>query len=327
MANESTQSSFIIYDEQFNSAMMERLQVNINVWNSATKGGLVLTTKSLMGHFNKVSMYKALAETVVKELDPTVEGTTTWDTFEAFENASVKVKRTVNIKKTVDAFRVMLKDPKATFSQLVGGLTADLITKDAIETGLGALIGAIQNDASHVLGDYTAGLTFKDINKAQFVYGDKFAKVACILVHSNTTRALVDLNIDEKLDSVAGFTIGTGQWHTLGIPVITADLTALVADNGGTPAYNALFLTEGALMVEASETVDAFTDVNLDASPAELRLKREWAYNVGINGYTYDTTKGAYPTKALLGTSSSWKKTVSDDKDLPCVLFKAVATA
>ena len=323
MANESTQSSFVIYDEEFNSSMYERLQVNINVWNSATKGGLVLTTKSLMGHFNKVSMYKALAETVIKELDPRVEGTTQWDTFEAFENASVKVKRTVNIKKAVDAFRVMLKDPDATFSQLVGGLTADLITKDAIETGLVALIAAIQNDASHVLGDYTTALDFKQINKAQFVYGDKFSKVACILVHSNTTQAIVDLNIDEKLDNVAGFTIGSGKWHTLGIPVITADLSALVDGSG----YNALFLTEGALMVEASETVDAFTDVDLDASPAQLRLKREWAYNIGMSGYTYDTTAGAYPTKVVLGTPSSWVKTVSDDKELPCVLFKAVATA
>ncbi len=324
MANESTQSSFVIYDEQFNSSMVERLNVNIRVWNENTKGGLILTTKSLMGHFNKVSMYKALAETVVKELDPTVDGTTTWDTFEAFENASVKVKRDVNIKKAVDAFRVMLQEPNATFSQVVGALTADLITKDAIETGLGALVAAIGNDATHVLGDYTAAPTFKDINEAQFVYGDQFDNVACILIHSNTARGLVDLNIDEKLDTIAGFTIRTGNWATLGIPIIIADLTALT----NTTNFNMLFLTKGALMVEASETVDAFTDIDLDARPAQLRLKREWAYNVGINGYTYDYgTVGAYPTKTELATASSWVRTCTSDKDLPCVLFKALATS
>ena len=323
MANESTQSSFVIYDKEFNSSMVERLQVNIGVWNAQTYGGLVLTTKSLMGHFSKVSMYKALSEAVIKELDPTVEGTTTWDTFEAFENASVKVKRDVNIKKTVDAFRVMLQDPNASFSQLVGALTADLITKDAIETGLGALLGAIENDASHILGDYTAGMTFKDVNKAQFVYGDQFSKVACILVHSNTAQALVDLNIDEKLDSVAGFTIRTGNWATLGIPVVIADLDSL-KDTGN---FKAVFLTEGALMVEASETVDAFTQIDLEARPAQLKFKREWAYNVGVKGYTYVVATGAYPSKTVLATSTSWNKTVSDDKELPCVVFKAIATA
>ena len=324
MANESTQSTFVIYDEQFNSSMMERLQVNINVWNSATYGGLVLTTKSLMGHFSKVSMYKALAETVVTELDPTVEGTTSWDTFEAFENASVKQKRDVNLQKTVDAFRVMLVDPQATFSQIVGGLTADLITKDAIETGLGALVGAIGNDATHVLGDYSGAPTFSDINEAQFVYGDQFDNVACILVHSNTARGLVDLNIDEKLDSVAGFTIRTGNWATLGIPIVIADLTALK----NTTNFNMLFLTKGALVVEASETVDAYTQIDLEARPAMLKFKREWAYNVGIKGYTYDYgTVGAYPTKAELATSATWVRTCTSDKDLPCVLFKALATS
>jgi hypothetical protein len=323
MANESTQSSFVIYDEEFNSSMVERLNVNIEVWNSKTRGGLVLTTRSLMGHFNKVSMYKALSENVITELDPTVEGSTTWSTFEAFENASVKVKRDVNIKKAVDAFKVMLKDPNATFSQLVGALTADLITKDAIETGLGALLGAIENDASHVLGDYTTALGFKDINKAQFVYGDQFDNVSCILVHSNTARALVDLNIDEKLDSVAGFTIRNGNWASLGIPVVIADLSALV-DAGN---YKAVFLTQGALMVEASESVSAYTQVDIEARPAQLKFKREWAYNVGVKGYTYDTAVGSYPTKTELATASTWVKTVSDDKDLPCVVFKAIASA
>jgi len=323
MPNEATQTSFIIYDEEFNSSLVERLRVNLDVWNGNTFGGLVLTTKNLMGHFNKVSMYKALATTVVKELDPRVDGTTSWDTFEAFENASVKVKRDVNIKKAVDAFRVMLKEPNATFSQVVGALTADLITKDAIETGLSALSGAIENDSSHILGDSTSAMSFKDVNKAQFVYGDQFSDVVCILVHSNTARALVDLNIDEKLDSVAGFTIRTGNWATLGIPVVIADLDAL--KNGAN--YDALFLTGGALVVEASESVDAFTQVDLESRPAQLKFKREWAYNVGLKGYTYDTAKGAYPTTALLKTASSWVKTCSDDKDLPCVKFKAVATA
>ena len=129
MATSSTQTDFVIYDEQFNSSMTERLLVNIQVWNSNSYGGLVLTTKLLMGHFNKVSMYKALAETVVKEYNPEAKTSTSWDTFEAFENVSVKVWRDVNIEKTIDAFTVMLQDPNATFSQLVGALTADLITE------------------------------------------------------------------------------------------------------------------------------------------------------------------------------------------------------
>lgn len=322
MANEATQNTFVIYDEEFNSAMVERLNVNIQLWNANTFGGLVLTTRSLMGHFSKVSMYKAISEAVVTELDPTVEGVTTWSTFEQLENVSAKVKRDVNLQKTVDSFRVLAEDPDLSFSQVVGALTADLIAKDAIETGIGALTGAISNEASHILGDYLSGLTFKDINAARFIYGDQFSKVACLLVHSDTAKGLSDLNIDEKLDNVAGYTIQTGQWHTLGIPVVIADIEALK----NTTNFNALFLVAGALVVEASETVDAYTQVDLEARPAMLKFKREWAYNVGVKGYTYAVATGAYPTKAELATDTTWTQTASSTKDLPCVLFKALAT-
>jgi hypothetical protein len=223
MAN-NTQNDFIIYDEEMNTALNEKLLVNIDLWNSATRGALVLTTQMLKGHYSKMSMYKALAETVVEEYDPRNVTQTVFNTIETFENVTVKVWRDTNFQKTVDAFKVLLLDPEYTFSEKVGMMTADLITKDAIETLLGAIIGATEGEASNVIGDGSAFMTFKDINKGQFVWGDQYSKVACMIMHSNTTRGIVDLNIDEKLDSIAGFTISSGSWNSLGIPIITADL-------------------------------------------------------------------------------------------------------
>ena len=315
------QTDFVIYDDEFNSSMTERLNVNINLWNGATKGGLVLSTKNTMGHFSKVSMYKRLSQAVVEEFDPRTKGTTTWTSLEGFENASVKVWRDMALSGTLDEFKVMLKEPNATFSQLVGALTADLITKDAIETLVGALIGAIGNEATHVLGDYTASIGFKDVNSAQFVYGDQYSDVACVLMHSNAKRGIVDLNIDEKLDVIAGYTISKGESHLLGLPVITSDIDALKdgANN------NILFLKAGAAMVQNSETVTAVSQIDIDARPMEMKIKREWAFNVGLAGITYDTSKTAYPTRANLADKTFWKITASDTKDLPCVLFKSKA--
>ena len=315
------QTDFVIYDEEFNSSLHERLNVNINLWNSQTHGGLVLTTKDAMGHFSKVSMYKKLSEAVVQEFDPRTKGTTAWTSLEQFENASVKVWRDYAVSGTLDEFKVMLKEPNATFSQLVGALTADLITKDAVETLVGALVGAIQNEPTHVIGDYTTEVGFKDINKARFVYGDQFANVACILVHSDAAHGLADLNIDEKLDVVAGYTIKTGSWANLGIPLVISDIAALK----NTTNNNVLFLTSGGAMVQNSEKVTVVSQIDIDARPMEMKLKREWAFNVGMKGISYDTTKTAYPTRANLADKKSWKITASDKKDLPCVLFKSKA--
>ncbi len=321
MATSGTQTDFVIYDNEFASGLWERMNVNIDLWNTATRGGLLISTKNLMGHFNKVSMYKRLAQAVITEFDPRVKGTTTWTNLEQFESASVKVWRDMAISGTLDEFKVMLNEPNTTFSQVVGGLTADMITKDAIETLVGALVGAIQNEATHVLGDYTGAIGFKDVNEAQFVYGDQYSNVACILMHSNAKRGIVDLNIDEKLDVIAGYTIQTGESNTLGLPVVCSDIDALKdGDNN-----NILFLVAGAAMVQNSETVTAVTQVDIDTRPMELKLKREWAFNVGLKGITYDTTKTAYPTRANLADKTFWTITAENTKELPCVLFKSLA--
>lgn len=321
MATSGTQTDFVIYDEEFASGLWERMNINIDLWNTATRGGLLISTKNLMGHFNKVSMYKRLAQAVIEEFDPRTKGTTTWTNLEQFENASVKVWRDMALSGTLDEFKVMLEDPQTTFSRVVGGLTADMITKDAIETLVTSLIAGISNESTHVLGDYSTAIGFKDVNEAQFVYGDQYKNVACILMHSNAKRGIVDLNIDEKLDVIAGYTIQTGESNTLGLPVVVSDIDALknVANN------NILFLVAGAAMVQNSETVSAISQIDIDARPMELKIKREWAFNVGMKGITYDTTKTAYPTRVNLADPASWTITATDTKDLPCVLFKSLA--
>ena len=321
MATSGTQTDFIIKDEEFASGLWARMNVNINLWNSATKGGLLISNKNLMGHFSKVSMYKRLAQAVITEFDPRTKGTTTWTNLEQFENASVKVWRDMAISGTLDEFKVMLQEPNTTFSAVVGGLTADMITKDAIEALVTSLIAGIENEATHVLGDYTTAISFKDVNTAQFVYGDQYKDVACVLVHSNAKKGIVDLNIDEKLDVIAGYTISSGESHMLGLPVVTSDIDAL--KNGAN--NNILFLKTGAAMVQNSETVTAVTQIDIDARPMEMKLKREWAFNVGLAGISYDTSKTAYPTRANLADSSFWTITAEDTKDLPCVLFKSLA--
>jgi len=315
------QTDFIIRDDEFNSGLWERMNVNIGLWNTATRGGLLISTKNLMGHFAKVSMYKRLAQAVIEEFDPRTKGTTTWTSLEQFENASVKVWRDMALSGTLDEFKVMLEEPNTTFSKVVGGLTADMITKDAIEALVSSLIAGISNEPTHVLGDYTTVVGFKDVNAAQFVYGDQYKDVACVLVHSNAKKGIVDLNIDEKLDVIAGYTISTGESHLLGLPVVTSDIDALKdgANN------NILFLKAGAAMVQNSETVTAVSQIDIDARPMEMKIKREWAFNVGLAGITYDTSKTAYPTRANLADKTFWKITASDTKDLPCVLFKSKA--
>ena len=93
MATTGTQTDFVIYDDEFNSGLYARMNVNINLWNTATRGGLLISTKNLMGHFAKVSMYKRVAQAVIEEFDPRTKGTTTWTSLEQFENNLTRIFR------------------------------------------------------------------------------------------------------------------------------------------------------------------------------------------------------------------------------------------
>jgi len=318
MAINYTLDTFKIYDEEFNAMLAEQLERNLEIFNSSTGGGIILTTESLKGQYEKKAMFKALSSATIKNRDPKSVATIVFDTLDQLENIGVKVDRFNAIQKTADSFAKLAQDPDSSFSAIVGVLTADLIVADAVETAVSAIMGATQAEATHVIGDGTSEMTFKDINSAQFVYGDAFKNVACILMHSSTAKQLVDLNIDEKLTGVANLTIQSGTYASLGIPVVISDIEALTMTAG----KGVLFLTTGAVVLTNSESVRAYTDFDPTTENTMLRMKREWSMSVMCKGFSY--TKGTVsPTNAILVDKASWTKTATDNKTLGAVIFNS----
>ena len=316
MAINYTLDTFKIYDKEFQAGVEKSLNRNLDVWNSSTRGGMVLTTESLKGQYERKALFKAMGQATIKDRDPSSVATIVFDTLDELENIGVKVNRYSAIQKTADAFAKLAQDPQASFSSIVGVLTGDLIANDMIETALSALMGATQVEATHVLGDGTTEMNFKDINSAQFVYGDQFKNVACIFMHSSTAKTFTDVNIDEKMDNVGGVTIQNGTIASLGLPIIISDVEALSMTAG----KGVIFMTTGAVTLTNSENPRVYTDFDPTTENTMLRIKREWAMNVACKGFSY--TKGTVnPSNVDLANKASWTKTASDNKTLGAVIF------
>lgn len=313
-----TLDTFKIYDKEFQAGVEKALDKNLDVFNTATRGAIILTTESLKGQYEKKAMFKALAQTTIKVRDPESVATIVFDTLDELENIGVKVNRYSAIQKTADAFAKLAQDPDNSFSSIVGVLTADLITMDMIETAVSALMGATQAEASHVIGDGLTDMTFKDINSAQFAYGDQYKNVVSILMHSSTAKAFTDVNIDEKMDNVGGVTIQNGTIASLGLPIIISDIEALTMTAG----KGVLVMTTGAVTVTNSETPRIYTDFDPTTENTMLRLKREWAVNVACKGVSY--TKGTVnPNNTDLADMASWTVTSSDTKGIGAVIINS----
>jgi hypothetical protein len=58
------------------------------------------------------------------------------------------------------------------------------------------------------------------------------------------------------------------------------------------------------------------------------RLQGEYAYNLGLKGYTWDIANGgANPSAAALATGTNWDQVATDDKDTAGVILKCIAAS
>jgi hypothetical protein len=318
MAANYTLDTFKIYDDLFNQAYIETLTQQVNVFNEASNGMLVLTTESIKGNFQKKAIFKELATSaIIKHRDPSSVAQITAETLDQIEQIGVKINRYSFIQKTADAFAKLAMDPNTTFSQVVGTATAMAQAEDHVNTLLAALTGAIGSDTAMVIDKSTAKIDFKDINEARFKFGDKYQSVRGLVMHSSVAKDLADLNIDEKLSNVAGLTIQTGNFAHLGLPIVITDSPELVS--GGVGSVFALTAEAGVII--DSETPRAYTQIDVTTENTMLQLKRETAANLLVKGYSYTGT-GVSPTNADLKDTTKWASFATDAKNRAGVLLK-----
>ena len=322
---QGTLSDFVIYDEQFQNAYTETLAQRVEFYNNASRGTIVLTSKSILGNFEKMSFFKSLASaTLVNHRDPSSVAAITAQKIEQAEKIGVKLNRYSYIQNTLDSFK-KIGTGEATFSQEVGVLTALAATEDQFNTAIATLVGGLQVTGGHaVQGDGTANIDFKGVNALRFAYGDNYDAIKVLIMHSATAKAFVDLNIDEKLDTVAGVTIKTAEIASLGIPILITDSPSLAKAVTGLVGANAILaLTENAAIIVDSESPTADIQRVQGQQNLMLSLQREWAFNVSLFGISYtDTTVS--PTNTDLATPANWTKTATDVKHIAGVMFDSL---
>jgi hypothetical protein len=127
-------------------------------------------------------------------------------------------------------------------------------------------------------------------------------------------------------DIVSGVAVQGANPLTLNRPVIVTDSDALkVAGGSGSGAYtdyHVLGLTANGIVVENSETERVVLDEVTGLENLVVRMQGEYAYNLGVKGYKYDTTVGANPSDANLGTSTTWDLAATSYKDVAGVIIQ-----
>lgn len=330
-------SDLKVYDEQFQGAFIETVMQNVDAFNAASFGALVLNDRPLRGHYEKEAFWdeRVSAGSALARRDTTSTSTVTAVKLTQGEFVGVKLNRRVGpIETTLDAFRKAIDggmspdEASRRFSRVIGVQIAKAMPQEMLNRALAALeakldsVSALEHDAT----DGTLAST--DLASGLKKFGDAADEIIAFVMHSGPYWDLVGNQITNAIYRANGVRIMDGVPATLGRPVIVTDSTSLVESDGvssGVDAYSTLGLTRMAAELVFSEPpVAALEGPQTGKQNLVWTWQSEYAYNLKLRGCTWDTSNGGEnPTDASVATATNWDTEVADNKLLPGVIIKS----
>jgi len=121
-----------------------------------------------------------------------------------------------------------------------------------------------------------------------------------------------------------GLKLNKGDVGTLNRPVVISDCASLI---NGSSNYYVLGLTKGAAVATESEEETIVSELALGGENIVVRVQGEFAYNLGIKGYTWDTGNGGVnPDNTALALNTNWDWQMASVKDGPGICVTTTVT-
>lgn len=325
---EGVESTFKIYEKEYQGGQYEVIAQNVNAFNAASQGSITLATLATIGDYEKEAFIRDISSTIITRRDLTSTSTASGIDLTEEEYIRVKVSRKIGpIEKTLSSWKKIGMTPQV-MSFIIGGMVAKAKLADYLNSGLAAVANAIENVGNTVNYNMTA-LTDKSLSITGLVnglklFGDRAGDIVCWVMHS---KPYFDLMIEQTGVAVSnqlGLTIAEGSVKSLGRPIIFSDSAALTDANGSlTDSYNVLGLTKGALTIVESEVEQIIEQDITGHEQLFKRIQGEHSFTVGVRGYQWDTSNGGKnPTIATLGTGTNWDKIAASIKDTAGIVIK-----
>lgn len=326
-------SDLQVYSEYAYSSFTEVLQQQVELFNAATGGALVLQSAAHQGDFSQTAFFAKVPGGVIRRRNAYGSGAVTPKQLSQLEDVSVKVATgTPPIRIDKGQFNWIQMNPEVAGAVLGQQIAVDSMA-DMLNTALGVTYSALAGESDVVLDVTALGntnaankVTWQNLNRAQALFGDRSSRIGVWLMHSTPMHSLYGNNLTngERL-----FTYGTVNVlrDPFGKLLVMTDSPQLVTDpGGGDPLeYHVLGLTPGAVIVDQNNDYDAAEEVITGDENLKRQYQAEWSYNIGVKGFAWDkATGGKSPNDAALFTSANWDKHATDSKDLAGVVLTAL---
>lgn len=308
-------SDMVIYNRLAQTAYLERLQDNLDVFNSASNGAIIYRNEIIEGDFDKKAFYKVGGSIEHRDVNSTNKVTP--KKIGAGEAVGVKCPYKYGpYASTEEAFKRRARTPEE-FAMLIGQDMADALMEGRLKYALAALDAAIGGNAAMVAQGNIATDGRKALTRGMRTFGDKFGRIALWVMNSDTYFDIVDDAITKQIYGESEIVVYGGLPGTLGKPVLVTDQV---------PTDKAFGLQGGAIQVVESQAPGFRTwDIN-DEENLAMGIRGEGTFNLELMGYSWkDTVGGANPTLAAIGATANWQKHAGSNKMTAGVLLDLAA--
>jgi len=311
----------VVFNKQVSTTITELVDQEVNKFNEASGGVLVLASGANKGDFSIESMFKQIGG-LVRRRDAYGSGAVPPKRLEQLANTAVKVAAgTPPIEFEPQQYLWIQENP--TLAALkIGEQLAKAKLQDMLNAVIRTLVAALKGNPAIVHDGTDAGPNWRVLNQGAGKFGDRSGALAAWVLHSTVLTNLYDnaLSNAERL-----FTYGTVNVmrDPFGRIFVVTDADPLInpAAGEGEITYNTLGLVPGAGLVQDNGDFNAVMVDQVGKENISRIYQAEWTYNVGLAGYSWDQANGGKsPNDTALGTSANWDKTASSNKDTAGVL-------
>jgi hypothetical protein len=321
-----TKADLNVRNPFLHTSLTERLTQFVDAFNSASNGAIQLSAKQTLGEASHETAFRNIASLVTRR-DTTSTAAATSQKLINSEKTSIKLDRKIGpVDNTLSGF-VKIGMGEDEMQVVVGEQAAVAMAVDMLDTGLLATRAALVAAQSGAFANLVAGTaTTAALVSTLYKAGDRADRIVVWIMHSYVYSQLVQQQIAANIDGVSNFNVATATPVTLGRPVIVTDSAALYVDEGGgvgVDHYYTLGLTAGALELLNSESENVIFDIVTGNENLIARIQGEYAYTIGMKGFTYDLTNGGVnPNNTAIGTGTNWDIVVDSLKDGPGVVMR-----
>lgn len=318
-------SDLSVFNEYAYDAYTEVLQQQVQLFNEASAGAIVLSSAAHQGDYSERAFFQKISGGLVRRRNAYGSGAISQVNMAHVDDVMVKVASgTPEVLIPPSQFKWIQQDPEVAGAAMGQQLAVDTLA-DMLNTSVAAAAAALSAQSA-VVNDISGGSggaeypNFGALVDTSMKFGDANARVAVWVMHSYVIGKLYSNAI---ANSTSLFTYGNVNViaDPMGRRFIVSDIPGLIV-TGSPNKYRTLGLTPGAIQVDQNND---FTE-NWDTANGDENIQRsyqaEWSYNLGVKGFAWDKANGGHsPNQATLLTASNWDKIVTDNKDLAGVLM------